>query len=333
MKDIRRPILVIFSCALLLFWAGLETDVFARAGGGKSSGSRGYSSGGSSSRSTSPSPAPAPSRQYAQQPAPQAPAPSAGRSFLTGIAGGIAGGLIGGMLFRSLGFAGNSGSAEGAGGGGFGFSDILLILIVVGIIFFLVKRFRSKQQAMQMSMAGAGASSYSYPGTAPAEPVYVPAPQAEVPPPAASGLRYIQEADPSFREAAFKETAEDIFFKIQAAWKRRDLSTVRPLLSPQMLNTFQDDVSRMISAKQVNRLENIAVREVEISDAGQDRGEEFITVKFLANLLDYVEDEKTGQVVSGSTSEPVKFLEYWTFSRNVGDRNWVLAGITQDKDR
>jgi predicted lipid-binding transport protein (Tim44 family) len=100
-----------------------------------------------------------------------------------------------------------------------------------------------------------------------------------------------------------------------------------------MLNIFQQDVNRMVAEKRFNRLENIAVREVEIVDAGQNRGEEFITAKFYANLLDYTTDEKSDQVVSGSTMEPVKFLEYWTFSRSVGEKSWVLAGITQEKDR
>ncbi len=326
MNRMYRITFILLTCTLILFWAGLESDLFARAGGGRSSGSRGFSSGRSSSRPISPAPTPAPSRQYNQTPTPQQPlAPGTGRSFLSGLAGGIAGGLLGGMLFRSLGFAGGS----DWGTGGFGFGDMLLILIILGIIFYIIKRFRARE-ALQMSAAGPGASSYSYPGTAAPEPVYAPAAPGS---PSVPELRYIQEADPSFREANFRDMAEDIFFKIQAAWKNRDLAPVRSLLSPQMFNIFQEDVSRLIAAKQINRLENIAVREVEIVEAGQRAGEEFITVKFYANLLDYVEDEKTAQVISGSTSEPVKFLEYWTFSRNVGDRDWVLAGITQEKDR
>jgi predicted lipid-binding transport protein (Tim44 family) len=100
-----------------------------------------------------------------------------------------------------------------------------------------------------------------------------------------------------------------------------------------MLNILQQDANRLLSQKRINRLENIAVREVEIVDAGQGRGEESITVKFYANVLDYVVDEANGQLVSGSSTDPVKFLEYWTFSRNVGEKNWVLTGITQEADR
>jgi predicted lipid-binding transport protein (Tim44 family) len=138
--------------------------------------------------------------------------------------------------------------------------------------------------------------------------------------------------DPAFNEASFKESIEDNFFKIQSAWTKRDLGSVKNLLTPQMLNTFQDDVNRFIANKQFNRLENIAVRQVDIVDAVQDQGEEYVTVKFLASLLDYVVDETTGQTASGSTSEPVKFLEYWTFNRKIGEKNWLLAGITQEGD-
>lgn len=73
-------------------------------------------------------------------------------------------------------------------------------------------------------------------------------------------------------------------------------------------------------------------RKVTIIGAGQNLGEEFITVKFLASLLDYLVDEGSGQILSGSSTDPVKFLEYWTFSRNVGGKNWVLNGITQEGD-
>lgn len=321
-----RGLLIIVCLLLVLFWLGLESEVFARAGGGRSSGSRGYSSGGSSQRS--PGAAPAPQQREYQQPRqqPQPPPASAGRSFLSGMAGGLVGGLLGGMLFRSLGFAGGS-----EGGGGFGFGDILIILIILGVIYFLVKWFRSRQ-TLQMNAAGAGSLPYSFPLPSSAPTEVPPVPEERIEEPKVEGLRNIKAMDPYFSEGSFKDLAEDNFFKIQSAWTKRDMRGVSHLLNPEMLNTFQKDVDKLLSEKRMNRLENIAVREVEIVDAGQDRGEEFITVKFYANLLDYVVDETNNQIVSGSSTDPVKFMEYWTFSRNVGEKHWVLAGITQKED-
>lgn len=329
MKIVLKQPKVIFSMVSalgFLFLLGLDSDVFARASGGRSSGSRGYSSGGSYQRSPSQSPTPV-QRDY-QQPSQQSQPPpaGAGRSFFSGLAGGLAGGLLGGMLFRSLGFA------DGPGwGGGFGFGDIFLLLVILGIIYFVIKRFRSRE-IMQMSTAGAGSAPNSYPGTS-LLPTYVPAsPDEFMKEPKTEGLRHIKEMDASFNESSFKDLVEDIFFKIQGGWTKRDLGGVRHLLNPEMFNILHQDVNRLLSGKKINRLENIAVREVEIVEAGQNRGEEFITVKFYANLLDYVVNETDGQIFSGSSNDPVKFLEYWTFSRNVGEKNWVLAGINQEGD-
>ena len=319
--------LVLVACILLvLFWLGLDSEVFARAGGGRSSGSRGYSSGGPSQRS--PGATPAPQQREYQQPRqqPQPPPASGGRSFLSGMAGGLVGGLLGGMLFRSLGFAGGS-----EGGGGFGFGDILIILIILGVIYFLVKRFRSRQ-TLQVNAAGAGSLPYSFPLPSSAPTDVPPAPEERIEEPKVEGLRNIKAMDPYFSEGSFKDLAEDNFFKIQSAWTKRDMRGVSHLLNPEMLNTFQKDADKLLSEKRMNRLENIAVREVEIVDAGQNRGEEFIVVKFYANLLDYVVDETNGQIVSGSSTDPVKFIEYWTFCRNVGEKRWLLGGITQEGD-
>jgi len=231
------------------------------------------------------------------------------------------------MLFRGLGFAGSPDV-----GGGFGFGDILLILIIMGIIYFIVKRFRSRE-TMQISTTGAISLPYSYPQPS-APPNYTPSsPEELTEEPRVEGLRRIKAMDPYFNETNFKDLAEDIFFKVQSAWTKRDVTGVAALLNTEMLNILQQDANRLLSEKRINRLENIAVRQVEIVDAGQGRGEESITVKFYANLLDYVVDEANGQLVSGSSTHPVKFLEYWTFSRNVGEKNWVLTGITQEADR
>jgi len=328
----RRAILLAAFALVFLVWLGLESEAFARAGGGRSSGSRSYSSGGSTSRSTSPTqPSPSQQKQYQQtQPAQPVSPASPSRGFFSGLMGGMVGGLLGGMLFSSLGFAGS-----GPGfGGGFGLSDIFLILVILGIIYFVVKRFRSRQ-TLQMSMAGAGGAPYSIPGPGPSPGPILGPPPAEKDyrgAPSVDSLRHIKAMDPAFDEKAFKDQAEDLFFKIQGGWTRRDLNAIRPFLSPEMCEVFKEQIDKLVADQEMNRLENIAVREVEIMEAGQDHGEEYVTVKFYANLLDYTVHEKTGRVIAGSSSDPVKFVEYWTFTRNVGEKKWVLGGITQEKD-
>lgn len=144
-----------------------------------------------------------------------------------------------------------------------------------------------------------------------------------------TGLAHIRQMDPSFDERRFNDSVMDIFFKIQGAWMNRDLSSVSGLLTDEMKRIFQEDIDRLLRDKQVNRLENIAVRNVEISEVWQESGQDYITALIYANLLDYTTDDATGAVVTGSKTEPVKFEEYWTFTRPVGNNPWRLSAINQ----
>ena len=107
------------------------------------------------------------------------------------------------------------------------------------------------------------------------------------------------------------------------------MSGVRDILTDEMLEYSANDAEQLKASRRINRLENIAVRTVDITEIWQEGGADFITVKIYANLLDYTTDEQTGQVVSGSKTEPVKFNEYWTFTRPVGDNPWRLSAINQ----
>jgi predicted lipid-binding transport protein (Tim44 family) len=135
--------------------------------------------------------------------------------------------------------------------------------------------------------------------------------------------------DPAFDESRFQDGCMDTFFKIQGAWGTRDMSTVRSLLTDEMYHTIQNDAERLKLEKKINKLDNIAVRTTDIVEAWQESGRDYITIRFYANLVDYTVDESTGQVVTGSRTDPVKFEEFWTFTRMAGNNTWQLSAITQ----
>lgn len=309
LKTFVLVIAVLFMSAVVL-----ENAAYARAGGGSSSGSRGSRSYSSPSNSYS---NPAPSQQTAQSPMQPAPAPQPmGGGFMRGLAGGMLGGLLGGMLFSSLGFAGEG----GLGGSGIGLIEILLF---AGLGYFIYRMIRKKREGVPAYQTAQQAGYQSQPFND----------QYRIAEPAANdlykGVSNVRQMDAGFDETRFKDTAMDAFFKIQAAWTNRNLSPVGTLLTDEMKGIFQADMDKLMKAKQINRLENIAVRNVEITEVWQETGQDFITVLFYANLLDYVADETTGEVVSGSKTEPVKFEEYWTFTRPVGNNPWKLSAINQ----
>jgi predicted lipid-binding transport protein (Tim44 family) len=143
------------------------------------------------------------------------------------------------------------------------------------------------------------------------------------------GLDQIRRIDPSFNEESFKELVQDMFFRIQAGWMNRSLEGIENMLTAEMTGFFQSEFAKMKQQGRSNRLENIAVRKVEISEAWQEAGKDYVTVLFTANLLDYTVDDKTGQVVEGDKLSPVKFQEFWTFCRDVGGSRWQLSAINQ----
>jgi len=297
-------------------------EVWARAGGGTSSGSRGSRSFSSPSRTYSaPAPAPSPSTRPTPTPAGPVAQPAPAGGFLRSMAGGIVGGLLGGMLFRSLGFAGGMG--EGFGGG-FGMMDLLLLAGIAYLIFWFVRRKRAAQEAPATAYTSQMAAD-PYSGGAPNATLDAPAWQQD----RERGLGHVRQMDPGFDETAFREMCADRFFQIQAAWMRRDLDKLRPLLTDEMQAVFGKQIEAAKSKRQINKLENITVRSVELTEAWQEQGQDYLTVRLLANLLDYTVDETTGKVVDGSDATPVKFEEFWTWVRPVGRNDWRLSAINQ----
>src|SRR5574337_222231 len=300
-----------------------ELETWARAGGGGSFGSRGFRSYSSPSRNYySPRP-PAPPPAEPRSPYAAQMPPSTGGGFMRGLAGGMLGGLLGGMLFRSLGFAG-----YGDMGGGFGLMD-LIILGAIGLAIYWVVKQRSQpaptEGPYQRVAWGEREPEQRYQSAA-SQATMVQETDLD------QGLAYIRQMDPGFEEGRFREACTDLFFKVQAAWAHRDLEPVRTILTPEMYTQLGADVTRLKNERKINCLENIAVRSVELTEAWQEQGQDYVTVRFLANLHDYTVDEATAQLVSGSRTDPVKFEEYWTVTRPVGPNPWVLTAINQAGD-
>jgi len=312
-RNIR--LLTMLAALMVTTFLAVEQSALARVGGGGSMGSRGSRS---YSRPVAPPSQTTPSRQYApasptNQPFQQ---PSRGfGGFGSSLLGGMAGGMLGGMLFRSLGFGGGS----GGGGGGIGLFEILLLAGIGYMIYRFIKKRRENEGSFGQPGKVTQINDYQNQGQS-YEPV-----RDEL----EEGLSHIRQMDPSFDEQRFNDNVMDMFFKVQGAWMNRDLSSAAGLLTDEMRGIMQRDIDALLREKKVNRLENIAVRSVEISEVWQESGKDFITANIYANLLDYTTDDTTGTVVTGSKTEPVKFEEFWTFTRPVGNNPWQLSAINQ----
>jgi predicted lipid-binding transport protein (Tim44 family) len=293
----------------------LESYAEARAGGGRSGGFRGSRSYSSPARPTQPT---SPARRDAvpsQQPG--AMAPQTG-GFMRGLGTAVLGGFLGSMLFSGL--AHGFGGVGGFGGSGFGMIEILLL---AGLGYFLYRKFLRPA-------AATGYGSMQYQNTQPYTQYDPPSnPVPEAPSTNQVDYRSLTMMDRSFNPDQFLKTAQDIFFKVQGAWNKQDTNALSALCGSELMKTWGDELTSLRARGQQNKMENIALRESEITEVWTENGEDYITVRLLANLLDYNVDAKTGAVVSGSNSDPIQFEEYWTFSRPVGPNAWKLSAVQQ----
>ena len=318
---------------------GVATLADARVGGGGSMGSRGSRSFSTPARPSTPAPGNAFGQRAPSSPPPYSPrteepfsrpAPGPQSSpyggFWRSVGGGLLGGFLGSLLFRSLGFGGYGYGGYGGGGwGGPGLFDLLLLGLLgyVAYRFFFNRAARSEGYEPTPSYdTGRGSDRYATP-----EPVVsFPSPQERD---LTQGIAQLRVLDPGFDPARFCDQAMDFFFRLQAAWSARDLSPLRSLVTDELAAQLQADVDRLNREGKVNHVENIAVRTTELTEAWQEAGQDFATVYFYANCLDYDVNESTGEVVRGSKLEPTKFEEYWTFTRPAGSGPWKLSAITQ----
>ncbi|MBF0181204.1 MAG: Tim44 domain-containing protein [Magnetococcales bacterium] len=329
----KKTMTICFTLLLFLLagFALLTPDeaLAGRMGGGKSVGSR-------ASKSFSP---PQQATQRSSQSAMPAQGQTSGSRWGSGLLGGIGGFMLGGLLGSML--------FGGAGGGGIGFLEILLI---GGGIFLLMRWLRSRRPANSMDHAPQQPVEYSTPYGGQSMQGNFPQPTSRVsldknPLPqnfsmgggtagpvdeVSQGLAQITSMDPSFNEGHFLMGAQGAFQQLQAAWSNWNIDRLRPLLTERMWAIVQQQASERQAAGRRDVMDRIRFLACEISEAWQEAGENWITVHFDVEMIEY-ETDLNGRVTNGNPSQPVRAEEYWTFCRPVGatNPNWLLSAIQQ----
>lgn len=306
----RRSTMVLGVLALFLASLAAAAVAEARVGGGRSSGSRGSRSFSAPLSPSSPASPTAPQRAY------PAPAPQRPGGFLGGLGsmlGGLfLGGLLGSLLFGGLGH-------------GLGFLDIIAL---AGLAYLVYSFLRRRQP--QPAMAGGPAARMGWTPTAGGLAGGPGAPVSHEVADLHRGIRAIRMTDPAFDPGRFAGTvARELFVRVQTAWTTRELAMVRGQLTEEMATGLEGDLARLRERGHLNRIESVSVDSAETTEAWQESGQDYVTVRIRARGLDYTLDERTGGVIEGSRTSPAAFEEFWTFARPVGPNPWRLSAIQQ----
>ena len=298
-----------------------------RMGGGKSLGQQ---SGNVSQRNAAPANNPGAPTQNANsaanKPAPAAPAAAAPKKPWGAMLGGLAAGLGLAWLAHSLGL-------------GEGFGQILmfaLLAMAAFAIFKMVMRARSGARsapaaASPFAFQGAGAGSPS-PESAPLPRGYSPnnvGNDASARPWEGSNMAggsMIGSAlagsqnwgvPEGFDAAGFIEAAKRNFTTLQAAWDRSDVSTLRSMMTDEMLS----EIRSQLAERETHRGDEPNHTEVLMIEA-QLLGIEDLGEAYMASV------EFSGMIREEPSAGPSPFREVWNMTKpKAGNTGWLVAGV------
>ena len=149
---------------------------------------------------------------------------------------------------------------------------------------------------------------------------------------AASGIRAIVSADPSFDVARFLEGAQAAYRMVLEAFWRGDREELRHLTGDEVLASFEGAIAERDAAGHTldNRL--VRIDRAVIEDARLEGRIASVTVRFDADIAAVTRDS-SGELIAGSLSDAVPANDIWTFRRTLGsgDPNWLLVE-TDDAD-
>lgn len=143
---------------------------------------------------------------------------------------------------------------------------------------------------------------------------------------AATGIRAIIAADPSFDVARFIEGAQSAYKMVLEAFWKGDREELALLANQEVSAAFIAAIDAREAAGQTldNRL--VAIERAAIEDARLDGRIAEIEVRFDAFVANVTRD-KDGDLIAGSMSDAVPANDIWTFQRNLAskDPNWLLV--------
>jgi predicted lipid-binding transport protein (Tim44 family) len=315
MLNWRILLAVLIAATLALAPAIAEARAGSSAGGRSSSmgsrGSRTFENNGAQPLSRSVTPPPQPSRPPGFAPAAPVPAFGGGsffqrHPFLTGLAGGF----IGSWLF------GHSGWAAGEGGGsGASMLGMLLQVLIIGLlIYFVVRLFRGRAYAT--GGRGGGGWPPRSAGAAAA--------------PAGSGRGRGRDINLSDADL---QAFQAIHAAVQEAWSTGELARLRPLMTPEMLSYFSEELTRNASQGVRNIVSDVELLKGDLAESWEEGDLQYATAYLKWRALDYL--VRLGRspgdpdwLVSGDPRNPVEAEELWTFVRRRGGQ-WLLSAIQQ----
>ena len=120
---------------------------------------------------------------------------------------------------------------------------------------------------------------------------------------------------------------------IQTAWGKQDLTGLRRLVTPEMLEYFSTGLAEQTSQDIANHVEDVVLRCAEVRESWTEEATQYATVMLQWSARDYTvsltkQRGESGYLIEGSEEKPTESSEVWTFMRYQNGK-WLLSAIQQ----
>jgi len=136
--------------------------------------------------------------------------------------------------------------------------------------------------------------------------------------PEESVISAVRAVDPAFSAEEFKTYAQDAYIKVQEAWEAKNFELVRSFESDALFSLHRKQMQEFKDQNKTNHLDAQCIHEVTLAAFSTDDKTEVLTVRLCASFLDYVTDDATGKVISGSRDVRVRRTYRIDFMRTKG---------------
>ncbi len=128
----------------------------------------------------------------------------------------------------------------------------------------------------------------------------------------------IQAHDADFSAEKMLSYAGEVFVKLQNAWTRRDWEQIRTFESESLFNLHEAMLKEYTEKGRINVIERISLGKSFITNYQCDSETERVNIYLEAQMIDYIIDEKTGDLLNGSKTERYLLRYDLEFIRTAG---------------
>jgi len=199
------------------------------------------------------------------------------------------------------------GSSSDSGDGG-GFGNLLFYVVLILILIMIFSR---KAQHQPAPNAGTAAGAQQTPGSK------------------LMPMSEYAKLDPNFSESDLREKLSNVYVQMQNGCTARNIESLRPYFTDALYQQFDRQIKSLIASHRINRVDRIAVLDVTLRGFFQEGGDDHLVALLKTRITDYIVDEDTGKLVSGSDTAE-KFMTYeWDLSRPTGTVTEAAGAVTE----